>query len=190
MSHGYTGAGHGYTGPGIPDITRVTDPRQPENNNYLATNFFQLEITRLPLVTYFCQSVNLPSLNLTPVDQPVPFGTFPKRIGGRYNFEDMVVTFLVDEKMKNWIEVFRWMESIGNMEDYTKAIAATETMDFFSNITIRVMNSAYKEQYNIRFNNAFPIALTGIDFSSISTDNEPVVASATFTYDSYNITAL
>ena len=49
---GYTGAIVGYTGPGIPDITRVSNPRQPDNNNYLATNYFKMEITRLPLVTY------------------------------------------------------------------------------------------------------------------------------------------
>ena len=187
---GYTGAYPGFTGPGIPDITRVINPRQPNTNNYLASNYFQLEITRLPLVTYFCQSAGIPALSLTPVDQPVPFGTFPKRIGGRYNFEDLTVNFIVDEEMKNWIEVFRWMESIGNMEDYTKVIDTHETTDFFSPITLIVMNSAYKQQYNVVFNNAFPIALTGIDFTSNSNDTEPIIASATFTYDSYNIKAL
>ena len=50
MSHGYTGAGDGYTGPGIPDVTQVTNSRQPDTNNYLASNLFQLEITRLPTV--------------------------------------------------------------------------------------------------------------------------------------------
>jgi hypothetical protein len=184
---GYTGAYPGFTGPGNPDITRVINPRQPSTNNYLASNFFQLEITRLPLVTYFCQSANIPSLNITPAEQPVPFGTFPKRVGGRYNFEDLTVNFIVDEEMKNWLEVFRWMESIGNMEDYKKIISNSENADFFSHITLIVMNSAYKQKYHVRFNRAFPIALTGIDFTTSSSDTDPIIASATFTYDSYNI---
>jgi len=89
--NGQTG---GYTGPGIPDVTRVVNPRQPATNNYLASNFFNLEITRLPTVTYFCQSVGIPSLNLTPVDQPTPMGVYPKFIGGRYTFEDLTVNFI------------------------------------------------------------------------------------------------
>lgn len=178
---------YGYTGPGIPDITQVTNPRQPDTNNYLSTNLFQLEITRLPTVTYFCQTVNLPTLTITPVDQPSRFGTYPKEVGGRYSFEDLNVSFIVDENMKNWIEVFRWIESIGVMETEGKTI---NRADFFSDISLNIMNSAYRDNYRVIFNNAFPISLSGIEFNSTSTDNEPVVATATFTYDSYNISAL
>jgi len=187
MPHGYTGAGDGYTGPGIPDVTQVTNSRQPDTNNYLASNLFQLEITRLPTVTYHCQAANIPTISITPVEQPSIFGTFPKHVGGRYSFEDMSVSFLVDEDMKNWLEVFRWIESLGAMESWDTVI---EHRDFFSDIVITVMNSAYKRKYEVRFTNAFPIALSGIDFNSSSVDNEPIVANATFTYDSYNITAL
>jgi len=187
MSHGYTGAGHGYTGPDLPDITQVTNPRQPDTNNYLASNYFRLEITRLPTVTYFCQTASIPALNITPAEQPSPFGTYPKVVGGRYSFEDLTVTFIVDEQMKNWLEVFRWMESLGAMENYDTII---KQKDFFSDISLTIMNSAYKGKYEVRFKNAFPISLAGIEFNSSSMDNEPIISSATFTYDSYNITAL
>ena len=186
FSHGNTA---GFTGPGIPDVTRVTNPRQPDTNNYLATNFFRFEITRLPTVTYFCQSASLPSLNLTPVEQPTALGINAKFIGGKYNFEDLTVSFVVDEDMKNWREVFEWMKDIGTMEKLNNPIDNVQTQDFFSDVLLVVTNSVYKPKYHIRFKDAFPIALSGIDFNSASTENEPVVATATFTYTSYNISA-
>jgi len=185
--NGQTG---GYTGPGIPDVTKVVNPRQPATNNYLASNFFNLEITRLPTVTYFCQSVGIPSLNLTPVDQPTPMGVYPKFIGGRYTFEDLTVNFIVDENMKNWLEVYQWMKEIGNMENTTDVIDGSQTSDFFSDILVVVTNSVYKPNLHIRFIDAFPIALSGFQFNSLATDTEPITASATFSYTLYEIDEL
>lgn len=180
----------GYTGPGIPDVTRVYNPRQPATNNYLSTNFFRLEVTRLPTVTYFCQSVSLPALTLTPVEQPTSLGLNPKFIGGKYAYDDLTVNFIVDENMLNWLEVFNWMKDIGTMEKLNNTIDRKQNMEFFSDILLVVTNSVYKPKYHIRFKDSFPIALTGIDFNSASSDNEPVMASATFTYTSYSVTAL
>lgn len=188
FSGGYTGDYPGYTGPGMPDITRRRSPIQPDTNNYLGGNFFQLQITRLPTVTYFCQSANLPSLTVTPAEQPTTLGIKPKWVGGQYAFEDLQVSFLVDEQMRNWLEVYRWMEEIGNLEDMTKVIAAKQTMDFFSDITLTITNSTYNPKYYVRFKRAWPIAISGIQFTSVAVDTEPMLATATFTYDSYSIT--
>ena len=82
------------------------------------------------------------------------------------------------------------MKDIGTMEDLNNTIDRKQSMEFFSDILLVVTNSVYKPKYHIRFKDSFPIALTGIDFNSASTDNEPVMASATFTYTSYSVTAL
>ena len=187
---GYTGSYPGYTGEGIPDITRVRSGRQPDTNNYLGVNYFQLEITRTPTVTYFCQTASLPSLTLTPVEQPSTLGLRPKWIGGQYAYEDLQVSFLVDEDMKNWMEVYRWMEEIGNLGDMDNVIAGEQNMDFFSDITLLVTNSSYKPQYRVQFKKAFPIAISGINFNTASMDTEPILATATFTYDNYTIKTL
>lgn len=184
---GYTGAYPGYTGEGIPDITRARSARQPDTNNYLGVNYFQLEITRTPTVTYFCQTANLPSLTLTPAEQPSTLGLRPKWIGGQYAYEDLQVSFIVDEDMKNWMEVYRWMEEIGNLDNMDNVIAEKQTMDFFSDITLLVTNSAYKPKYRVQFKKAFPIAISGINFNTASMDTEPILATATFTYDYYTI---
>jgi len=199
---GYTGAKTGYTGPGIPDVTRVSDPRQPDTNNYLSSNYFKLEITRLPLVTYHCQSANLPSLTLTPTEQGNPTGTPIKWIGGRYVWEDFTVSFVVDEDMKNWIEVFEWMEDIAVMTDVRntmnynispgskKGHNAGQMNDYFSNAQLIITNSSYKPKLTVSITDMFPTALSGIQFNSTNTDNEPVIATATFAYTYYTINRL
>ena len=187
---GYTGERDGYTGPGMPDIARRLFPRQPDTNNYLSSNYFQLEITRLPTLTYFCQTASIPSLTLTPVEQPTAFGLRPKFVGGQYSFEDLVVNFVVDEKMRNWYEVYDWMKSIGNMDKYSDVIDKTQTGDFFSDITLTITNSAYKPQYYVRFRDAFPIGLSSLEFNTTTTENEPIIASATFSYTSYDISEI
>ena len=187
---GYTGEKAGYTGPGIPDVSQVTNPRQPDTNNYLSNNLFKLEITRLPTVTYFCQTASIPSLTLSPVEQPTAYGVRPKWIGGQYSFEDLNVSFLVDENMKNWIEVYEWMRSIGNMEKYSDSIYRSQTGDYFSDITLTITNSAYKPTHTITFVDAYPIGLSSLDFNSTSNENEPLAVNVTFSYTLYKIKTL
>ena len=190
----------GYTGPGIPDITRVSDPRQPDTNNYLSTNYFKFEITRLPLVTYYCQQANLPSISLTPTEQSGPFGTTSKWIGGKYTWEELNVSFIVDENMKNWIEVFEWIKEIGTMTDFTSNITAQQSLrpsasisqfeDYFSDAKILITNSSYKSKLVVNLVDIFPISLSGIQFNSTNTDNEPAIANVSFAYTYYTINRL
>ena len=199
---GYTGEKAGYTGPGIPDITRVSNPRQPDTNNYLSSNYFKLEITRLPLVTYYCQSANVPSISLTHAEQGNPTGTIIKWIGGRYNWEEFNVSFIVDEDMKNWIEVFEWMEDIAIMTDVKNTMNYSASPgnrkghnpgqldDYFSNAQLAITNSSYKPKLTVNIIDMFPTALSGIQFNSAITDSEPVVATVTFAYTYYTIDKL
>jgi len=111
-------------------------------------------------------------------------------MGGQYAFEDLNVSFVVDEDIKNWTEVFDWMESIGNMRGFgPPVIAESITDDFFSDILLMVTNSAYQPKYYVQFRDAFPIALSGIEFNSTALETEPIVANATFSYTSYKITS-
>ena len=180
----------GYTGAtaGIPDITYVSNARQPDTNNYLANNYFKFEFTRLPTVTYFCQRVNLPSLSFTRAEQPTSFGLTGKIPGGRYDYDPLTVSFIVDEDMKNWLEVYEWMRSIGNLDDINKHIHVHH--DKYSDARITIMNSAYKQKLVVKIRGVFPTSISGIDFDSTLPETEPIVASATFDFTFYEIERL
>lgn len=178
----------GYTGPGIPDITQVSNPTQPDTNNYLGNTYFRFEFTRLPTVTYFCQRVNLPSISFTSAELPTPLGLTSKVPGGKYNYDQLNVSFIVDEEMKNWLEVYNWMRSIGNLDDISNHIK--NHMDKYSDARLIITNSAFTPNISVRFRGVFPIALSGIDFDSTSVDTETVVSTATFAFTHYEIETL
>jgi len=107
------------------------------------------------------------------------------------------VSFLVDEDMKNWIEVFEWMKSIGLMIDSkdtlnykTPGRPSGQFEDYFSDAYLAITNSSYKPKIQVRIHEMFPTSLTGIQFNTTNSDNEPVIATATFAYTYYTIESL
>ena len=162
--------------------------RIPETNNYLATNFFELKIERLPFVTYFCQSVNLPSLTIPPVEVPVAqFGVPIRTPVGRYSYENMSVSFLVDENMDNWVNVYDWLYSISTPEEVPGTYTSHENI--FSDATLLIKNSSYNTIKVVTIKEIFPVGISGIQFSSVVVDTEPVIATVTFAFTSFQIDA-
>jgi hypothetical protein len=158
---------------------------QPRTNNYLATNFFKLEIDKFPTVTYFCQSVNLPSLTASVVEVPVAgFGLPIKSPVGRYSYENMSVSFLVDENMENWLEVHDWMTE---MRAFDTDCAEKQYRQLFSDATLHIMDGSYTPIKTVTLEGIFPVGISGIQFSSVVVDTEPVIATATFAFTKYTI---
>ena len=159
---------------------------QPPTNNYLATNFFKLEFPEIPNVEYFAQSVNLPSLTISPLELPVAQLGVPIRTPvGRYFYENMSISFLVDEKMENWLEVYNWMRTCSTAEDVPGEWNGHNNI--FKDATLQIMDGSYNDIRKVVFKDMFPVGISGIQFSSVVVDTEPVIATATFSYTSYSI---
>ena len=159
------------------------NPTVPETNNFLGGNFFQFQLFRTSLVTYFCQAITIPSTNLSPVEMPNTFGRPNQFVGGRYTHEPLAVQFIVDEDLKNYKEIFNWITSIGNYEGDSKIIDGVQTRQFFSNAAVLITNSAYRPKQRIIFKNTYPISLSQINFSSLLNDSEPVVATVQLNFE-------
>ena len=170
---------------------------QPETNNYLATNFFQLVIGRTPLIQYFCQSVNLPSLTIPSIEVPVAQMGLPlKTPMGKYSYENFSVSFLVDENMDNWTEIYNWMIGLSNFDTAgAKSTrfpydSSSDPLDpaIFSDASLSILDGSYNPIKIISIKDMFPVGLSGIQFSSVSVDTEPIIATATFAFRIYTIT--
>ena len=81
-------------------MSTITD--QPTNLNYLSPLGFKFTLRRLPMVNYFCQSVDIPAISMTPINTPTPVGTLV-RPGDKIAYDPLTITFRVDEDMKNYI---------------------------------------------------------------------------------------
>ena len=157
--------------------------RQPTNVNYLYQTNFKFVIHRLPKFEYFIQSVNLPGYGASDVlEQPTRF-VAAKHPHARVNFENLTMSFLVDEDLSNWREIYDWMRTIylvKNHKDYNDDISA-----HFSDGTLMLLNSAMNANKEIRFRNLLPVNITGLQFDSAVNDIEPFTSEITFAYDYY-----
>jgi len=161
--------------------------RNISNPNPLLTTGFRFLLTRTPNITYFCQAANIPDVNLGEMEQPTVFIPI-KHPGNSFTYGDLEISFIVDEDMENWREIFNWMRSLKNVEDYDEF--ETEPTTHFSDARLIILNSAMKPNLEIEFKDIFPKSLSGINFTSTTDDSEPVIGSATFAFTSYDIKKL
>lgn len=170
--------------PGIPSsLSTSIGSRQPSNTNYLRNNGFVFVMQRIPTVQYFCQGFTLPDIAFNEINQPTRFVNV-KHPPTKLALESFKITFIIDENMVNWREIYDWMRSIVNIEDANNFISPS---DHFSDATLVVLNSASRENVRFKFKSCFPTSISGIDFASSSTDTSPIMATATFAYDSFTV---
>jgi hypothetical protein len=165
----------------------AADLNLSENLNILGDNNFHFEIPELPNVSLFAQNFSIPGSSLgraavptSNVDYNVP--------GEKIEFEDLVITFMVDEYLRNYMEVFNWMMALGFPEssDQFKALKEHHTpYQETSDIILTVTTNKFNPHTKIHFVDCFPTDLSPIDFTNVDTTISPVQATVTFDYSYY-----
>ena len=153
----------------------------PANINYLSVNRFKLDITKIPTTSYFAQSVSIPALSMTEEQQFTAFNPIPHP-GGLLDYDLFDVTFVVDEDLKSWMEVYNWIKSIAPHKDF-----GDYDKNYASDATLTIMNNKYIPKYQITFENLFPMNISELAFSTQGTDEEITTATAAFRYTKYEI---
>lgn len=167
----------------LSDIPSDIKDRYPERINPLLQTYFRFHIGRLPNTIFFCQSASLPTVTMSEIQIPNPF--VPVKSPSRLDFDELSITFVVDEEMKNWLEIFNWMRSCTNVEDYTEYSNNQRTT-----ATLYILNSTKNPKVVATFYDLFPRTLGSLDFTSTVMDPEPFQCTATFSYRNYNIERL
>jgi hypothetical protein len=134
---------------------------------------------------YFCQSASLPTVTMSEILMPNPFT--PIKTPSKMDFDELSITFLVDEEMKNWLEIFNWMRSTTNVENYEDYRAANTHL---TTANLLILNSTKNPKINVTFEGLYPRTLGSVDFNSSVVDPEPFQCTATFAYRNYNIEIL
>ena len=92
-------------------MSKLSDS-QPTNLNQLNVVSFDVSFSRLPAVQYFCQRISLPTIVLGETNEPSPFLNLPLE-GDTLTYEALSLSFIVDEDLKNYIEVYNWLTALG-----------------------------------------------------------------------------
>lgn len=156
-------------------------------NNYLSTGGFAIKIARLPNVEFFSQKVLLPGVTANPVETQTPLRKFYS-VPDHLNYADLDLTFIIDENMENYREIYEWLKGIGtpdNLEQYDKLKNSVDGDQ--SDITIMLLNSHKNPNVEFTFSNAFPIGLTPISLDLAQQDVVYAEATVTMRYDAFDI---
>ena len=145
---------------------------QPKNMNLLADIQFKFDVGALPNTSFFLQGVNVPGITLQTEDIPRPQHVGFSRFTGVIEYEPLNISFLVDEYLKNWQEIFDWMT--GSEAKYTSGV-------------LTVLSSQMNPTIEFHFQGLFPTNLSEIPFDSTTTDPIYQVATVTFKYNLYTI---
>ena len=156
-------------------------------NNYLSTGGFAIKIARLPNVEFFSQKVLVPGVTANPVETQTPLRKFYS-VPDHLNYADLDLTFIIDENMENYREIYEWLKGIGtpdNLEQYDKLKNSVDGDQ--SDITIMLFNSHKNPNIEFTFSNAFPIGLTPISLDLAQQDVVYAEATVTMRYDAFDI---
>ena len=166
---------------------------QIENRNVLSPIGFKFTIAKDNKIDFFSNTARIPGINLGVALQPTPLKMLDVP-GDILQYEDFVLDFLVDENLENYLLIHNWLTGLGFPEKQTQFDQLVRDEDNiedrklqFSDGTLSILNSNYREIAKVRFRDLFPTSLTSLDFNATDTDINYFTAQVSFKYTIYDI---
>ena len=196
-------------------MTTETSPlnRQPTALDYSSPTQFRFLINQLPKVQYFTTEANIPGITLGEGTYNTPLKDLPL-LGDKLTYDDLTISFIVDENLENYIEMHNWLTGIafpkdrsqfsafrsttsnvktstrGESKDIGDVRASTPELAMFSDATMTILTNKNNPVVECRFADVFPTSLSGLTYSQNQTDVEYLTAEVNFKYKIYEIHTL
>ena len=196
-------------------MTTETSPlnRQPTALDYSSPTQFRFLINQLPKVQYFTTEANLPGITLDELELGSPLKDLPL-LGSKLTYDDLTITFIVDENLENYIEMHTWLTGIGfpkdrkqfrdfrsttsntktstrgESKDIGDVKASTPELAMVSDAVLTILTNKNNPVVECRFADVFPTSLSGLTYSQNQTDVEYLTAEVNFKYQIYEIVTL
>ena len=182
--------------------------RQPDKLDYASPTQFKFGIHQLPKVEFFTLSANVPGISAGNVTRATPFKDIPL-VGDKLTYDNLSITFQVDEYLENYVSLHNWMKGIGfptdrqefrtfrDVTSNTPASGKTPPTDLvgkaipdkalYSDAYLMVLSNKNNAIVEVNFQNIFPVSLGALEFTQSVTDVEFMTATAEFAYEIYEI---
>ena len=167
--------------------------RTPQNTNLLQPTKFLLTFDRIPAAQYFCQSANVPGVNLgqAPINTPFVDINSP---GNKITYNPFSIRFTVDEKLEGWRQLHDWYRAIASPEGFAERNRLSSMQSdrksgskAFTDATLTILSNLNNPVLRIQFINMFPITLSDIVFDTTQSADDIMTADAVFMFDYFNI---
>lgn len=165
------------------------------NQSFFHPKNFQITFDRIANTVFYCTQGNLPGMSIPALIQPTPLIDL-RLPGNKLQFEPLVITFNVDDKLNTWLNIYDWIFSLsGNTTNNYANLANTAVSSRgtplwsvrppYSDAALTVMTPKNNPLIRFHFYNCFPTTLTGLEFDTSKSADEQLRASATFVFDYY-----
>jgi len=177
------------------------DPSQRfDNVATLFGNHYRFVLDALPDLTFFVQSVTMPTVSAAVVQRANPFTVIPE-VADHLTFGAFNVSYLVDNSFKTYFSLFYWLKGYGFPTSYQ------DILDFEASRVKQVMNPRPRPREiqktnatltvlqpdndtavaEVFFYDVFPTALGELAFESVDSEPTLLKTNATFYYTDFNI---
>ena len=109
-------------------------------------------------------------------------------------YEPLTLQFLVDEDMTNYMIMHNWIRGLGTPDDTverrdfrSRMVALFGNDDLYADGTLSVLNSNFKMNFNVQFEDLIPTGLNALEFNATIDGTEYAMAQVTFNYLRYEI---
>ena len=198
--------------------TSMTDAtlaaKQPSGSglDYADPTKFKFQTTKLPRVEFNCIQANIPGITLTEIQQPTRL--IPIKIPGNdLTFENLNITFIVDEDLTNYRSVHDWMAGLAQMDsdekyralisdgqdrmprsqqnnstDAGRVTSATNDGAIFSDSKLIILSARNTPLVELTFTDCYPKSLSALEYNQNATDVEYLLATVSFGYKIHEYT--
>ena len=173
--------------------------QEVSNRNFLSVVGFKFLLNRCPKVDFYCNTANIPQVSLGTAVQTNYLRDLPLP-GDKLQYGDLNITFMVDEDMENYLQLYQWITSLGFPESISQFDELRETDrllpeqprsgDAFnerSDATLMILNSDYNPTVRIKFKDVFPISLSAVPFDATQEQQTYYTATASFRYTIFDV---
>ncbi|QIW87850.1 tail completion and sheath stabilizer protein [Agrobacterium phage OLIVR5] len=140
------------------------------NNSH--TDNFVFTCPKLPKTSLRAVDIIMPGISLDTTD--IPIGQIIERLPGAvWRPDDLVLTWIMDEKWETYMEVLSWTLKIKTSDE-------TEIPSLVSNASLTILDNHGRGVVGLRYTSLFPRGVNSISFSSNSGVAPVVYGIATF----------
>ena len=166
---------------------------QLKNRNLLSPVGFKLTLNTKRKIDFFSNTATIPALTLGTALQTTSLRNLDVP-GDELLYDDFQIEFLVDEDLVNYMVVHNWLTGLGFPESYQEFKTLTTDPEQqkddklqYVDGSLHILNSNLRDIAVVKFQDLFPVSLTGLEFRATDDDINYFTAQATFKYMMYNI---
>ena len=162
------------------------------NINLLQPTQFKLIINRknFPNLEYFCQSIQLPSMDVPAADLPYSRLSALPIAGDKLSFGTLECMIIVDENLNAYKEMFEWLQRIVQTNEASgldRSRNNDTTAPTVADITVAILSSHNNTTRTIRYIDCIPTSVGSLSMEATTGDTIPISLPVSFRFSYFEL---